>query len=238
MPTCLSKTRPSTERLAPLKKKSLRRVAAPRRAAGSVYRAPARSAIVTIATSDASMSCAYDFGGGVGAPASASAGKKPRPAITAMRAVEPGAPPVSVGSSRDGMSSDQSILKCGSTILSLRGRLSQIWKSSRRLGPARSSSGNISECEIPRPAVIHCASPPSPNRPDAPVLSQWSTMPWRTSVTVSKPRCGCLGKPGTLRPWYMFQPLAEPKSEPSGRPRSSSLGGPIESSPAGYLSSW
>ena len=36
--------------------------------------------------------------------------------------------------------------------------------------------------------------------------------PRRTMVTVSKPRCGCCGKPGTTSPWYMRQPSLPSKS--------------------------
>ena len=31
-----------------------------------------------------------------------------------------------------------------------------------------------------------------------PPESKWSTNPSRTTVIVSKPRCGCAGKPGTI----------------------------------------
>ena len=34
-----------------------------------------------------------------------------------------------------------------------------LWKSSSMLLPLVLSSGNISACEIPLPAVIHCTSP-------------------------------------------------------------------------------
>ena len=46
---------------------------------------------------------------------------------------------------------------------------------------------------MPWPAVSHCTSPP-PKRAVAPSESEWSMRPWRTIVTVSKPRCGCCGK--------------------------------------------
>ena len=39
-------------------------------------------------------------------------------------------------------------------------------------------------------------------------------------VTVSKPRCGCCGKPGTTSPWYMRQPSLPAKSCPMSRPAS------------------
>ena len=48
---------------------------------------------------------------------------------------------------------------------------------------------------MPSPAVSHCTSP-RPKRAVAPSESEWSMKPWRTNVTVSKPRCGCCGKPG------------------------------------------
>lgn len=78
-------------------------------------------------------------------------------------------------------------------------------------------------CHVGVPAVIHCVSP-SPNRPAHPIESLWSTWntrcqagsadthknthtirtsPWRATVTVSKPRWGCIGKPGTESPWYL-----------------------------------
>ena len=76
------------------------------------------------------------------------------------------------------------------------GRFSQIWNSSHGLGPSRSSSGNISQWTMPLPAVSHCTSP-RPKRAVAPSESEWSMKPCRTKVTVSKPRCGCCGKPGT-----------------------------------------
>ena len=58
-----------------------------------------------------------------------------------------------------GMSSDQNIVKCGSAILLRAGRLSQIWNSSSGLALSASSSGNISACMMPLPAVSHCTSP-------------------------------------------------------------------------------
>ena len=70
-----------------------------------------------------------------------------------------------------GMSSSHNIVKYGSTILSARGRLSQIWNSSSGLGCSRSSSGNISECTMPAPAVSHCTSP-RPKRAAAPSESE------------------------------------------------------------------
>mmetsp|Transcript_23742 Transcript_23742/g.64390 ORF Transcript_23742/g.64390 Transcript_23742/m.64390 type:complete len:288 (-) Transcript_23742:98-961(-) len=235
-PVCSLKTLPSAVSSEPLKKKTLRRVVTPPRAAGRVHLLLRSSLMVTMATSDSSTSRAYDAGGGVGTVSSSLASMKPRPATTAM--VVEAEPEPSDGSVACGISSLQSILKWGSAILSFLGRLSHIWKSSRRFSPSLLSKGNISLWEMPRPAVIHCASPPSPKRPAEPRESQWSTIPCRTRVTVSKPRCGCLGKPGTLLPWYMFHPVGDPKSEPSARPRRSSRGGPMLSSPRGYASSW
>jgi hypothetical protein len=69
------------------------------------------------------------------------------------------------------MSSAQSIVKCGSASLLRAGRFSQIWNSSSGFGPAVSSSGNISACTMPRPAVSHCTSPP-PKRAVAPSESE------------------------------------------------------------------
>ena len=56
--------------------------------------------------------------------------------------------------------------------------------------------------------------------------------PWRTNVTVSKPRCGCWGKPGTTLPWYMRQPSAPAKSMPRSRAASDAFG-PMCSLPSG-----
>ena len=100
---------------------------------------------------------------------------------------------------RLGIDSFQSIVKYGSTILSAAGRFIQIWNSSTVLSPVGESSGNISLCTTPRPAVIHCTSP-RPNRAAAPIESLWSMKPLRANVIVSKPRCGCSGKPGTVLP--------------------------------------
>ncbi|MNT11119.1 hypothetical protein D3C72_1459830 [compost metagenome] len=134
------------------------------------------------------------------------------------------------------MRSFQSMVKCGSTILWRAGRFSQIWNSSSGFGAVASSSGNISECTMPLPAVSHCTSPP-PKRAVAPSESEWSTRPLRTMVTVSKPRCGCEGKPGTVSPWYMLQPSLRLKSWPIWRP-ASEASGPMRPLPFGYASSW
>ena len=61
--------------------------------------------------------------------------------------------------------------------------------------------------------------------------------PRRTMVTVSKPRWGCCGKPGTTEPWYMRHPSFPAKSCPRLRPASDAAG-PSRSLPAGYASSW
>ena len=88
---------------------------------------------------------------------------------------------------------------------------------------------------MPRPAVSHCTSP-LPKRAVAPSESEWSMKPCRTIVTVSKPRCGCCGKPGTTSPWYIRQPSRPSKSWPMVRP-ASDASGPIRSLPRGYASS-
>jgi hypothetical protein len=116
-----------------------------------------------------------------------------------------------------GMSSAHSIVKCGSTIFERAGRFSQIWNSSMWLGLSSSSRGNISEWEIPAPAVTHCTSP-RPNLAAAPSESAWSMRPERTKVTVSKPRWGWAGQPGTTVPWYIDQPSLPLKSLPMLRP--------------------
>ena len=89
---------------------------------------------------------------------------------------------------------------------------------------------------MPLPAVSHCTSP-LPKRAVAPSESEWSMKPRRTSVTVSKPRCGCCGNPGTVAPWYMLQPSPPEKSWPMSRP-SSGASGPSRPLPRGYASSW
>jgi hypothetical protein len=129
------------------------------------------------------------------------------------------------------MVSDQNIVKYGSTILLRAGRFSQIWNSSSGLAACWCSSGNISECTTPRPAVSHCTSP-RPKRACAPSESEWSISPLRTMVTVSKPRCGCWGKPGTVAPWYRLQPSLRLKSCPMSRPASEAAG-PICALPSG-----
>ncbi len=167
---------------------------------------------VQMATS-ASGCEAHDSGGGasgLGAPGSA-----PATTVTVV------ARPASSWWTRRGMRSFHSMVKCGSTILLRAGRFSQIWNSSSGLGAVALSSGNISECTMPLPAVTHCTSPP-PNRAAAPSESEWSMSPLRTSVTVSKPRCGWPGKPGTVSPWYMLQPSLRLKSLPIWRPSSGS----------------
>jgi hypothetical protein len=56
--------------------------------------------------------------------------------------------------------------------------------------------------------------------------------PRRAIVTVSKPRCGWAGKPGTSSPWYMLQPSLRLKSAPRSRPANDATGA-IRSSPRG-----
>ena len=53
-----------------------------------------------------------------------------------------------------------------------------------------------------------------------------------TMVTVSNPRCGCEGKPGTVSPWYMLQPSLREKSCPMSRPASEAAGA-MRASPRG-----
>ena len=191
-------------------------------AAGSVQRAPGSRCSVQMATS-ASGWDAQDSGGGLsGASAPGSA---PATTVTVVRR------PSASRCCRRGMRSFHSMVKCGSTILFRAGRFSQIWKSSSGLGSVALSSGNISECWMPLPAVTHCTSPP-PKRAAAPSESAWSMSPLRTSVTVSKPRCGWPGKPGTVSPWYMLQPSLRLKSLPIWRPSSGTAGAKAPS-PAG-----
>ncbi len=213
---------PATLTLWPWKKYSLRRDAALAEG-GSVQRAPGSMRSVQIATS-ASACAAQESGGGASGSAASTAPlverwPSRRPAMTATSVTAPS--PLS--KNRCGMSSAHSIVKCGSAILLRAGRFSQIWNSSSGLALPVSSSGNISECTMPLPAVSHCTSPP-PKRAAAPSESEWSVRPLRTMVTVSKPRCGCDGKPGTACPWYMLQPSLRPKSWPMLRPASDASG--------------
>jgi hypothetical protein len=48
--------------------------------------------------------------------------------------------------------------------------------------------------------------------------------PLRRIVTVSKPRCGCWGNPGTISPWYIRHPSFPSKSWPMFRPASEAAG--------------
>ena len=89
---------------------------------------------------------AHDAGGGTGAACS--------PNLPATTVTWP-----SPSTGTLGIWLSQNIEKCGCTNLSLAGRLIQIWKSSSGFGPPTSSSGNISACTMPRPAVIHWTSP-------------------------------------------------------------------------------
>ena len=187
---------------------------------GSVQRAPGSIRIVQIARS-ASGRDAHESGGGArGPPAPGAPSTGPiRPAMLATSLFRPSAS-VAV---KLGTSSAQNIVKCGSAILLRAGRFSQIWNSSSGFGAFGSSSGNISACTMPLPAVSHCTSPP-PKRAAAPSESEWSISPLRTIVTVSNPRCGCPGKPGTVVPWYMLQPSLRLKSWPRLRPASGASG--------------
>ena len=115
--------------------------------------------------------------------------------------------------------------------MSSAGRLIQIWNSSSGLGRSVLSIGNISECTTPSPAVIHWTSP-GPKRAADPSESEWSMKPLRMTVMVSKPRCGCDGNPGTVRPWYIRQPSLPSKSWPRLRPANDAAGA-MRSVPAG-----
>src|SRR5699024_4624514 len=79
---------------------------------------------------------------------------------------------------------------------------------------------------------------PWPKRAAAPSESVWSTTPSRTTVTVSNPRCGCWGNPGTVVPWYMDQPSRPEKSWPICRPSSEAAGRMVVPSAAGNRSRW
>ena len=70
--------------------------------------------------------------------------------------------------------------------------LEQLGRVRARCGRA---AGTSRSARCPRPAVSHWTSP-RPKRAVAPSESEWSMNPRRTKVTVSKPRCGCWGKPG------------------------------------------
>ncbi len=56
--------------------------------------------------------------------------------------------------------------------------------------------------------------------------------PERLMVTVSKPRWGWRGKPGTTSPWYIDQPSRAEKSCPICRPASDAAGA-MRASPLG-----
>mmetsp|Transcript_56131 Transcript_56131/g.155430 ORF Transcript_56131/g.155430 Transcript_56131/m.155430 type:complete len:252 (-) Transcript_56131:220-975(-) len=151
-------------------------------------------------------SAAYESGGGLGGACSPGSS----PATSATSASAGAAPPPS---DKAGSSSLQNILKLGSAILERRGKLIQIWKSSSTFSALRSSKGNISAWLMPRPAVIHCTSPP-PKRPALPSESVWSIQPLRVTVIVSKPRCGC---PKSLPIWWPLSEAAGPSvSFPGG----------------------
>src|SRR3954470_10654242 len=126
------------------------------RVSGIDHDPPASSRTIQIATS-ASSRAAHELGGGDGGLASPIA-----PATTVTL------PP---GNSTTGMSLAHNMVKYGSTILSSAGRFSQIWNSSVGFGASDSTSGNISLCTIPAPAVSHWVSP-RPNRAIAPNESE------------------------------------------------------------------
>ena len=115
----------------------------------------------------ASARAAHELGGGGGVAFPSSA-----PATVTTRVARP----PSSRNACSGIVGPHSIVKWGSTILSARGRLSQIWNSSAGLPASRSRSGNISAWTIPRPAVIHWTSP-WPKRAVAPSESEWSMKP-------------------------------------------------------------
>ena len=127
------------------------------RAGGSVHFAPGASEINQIATS-ASAFAAHESGGGAGAFEPSSS---PATSVTSTP---------SAGRYR-GTSRSQNIVKYGAANFDFAGRFSQIWNSSSRFGFSVSSSGNISECTMPAPAVSHCTSP-RPNRAVAPSESE------------------------------------------------------------------
>mmetsp|Transcript_16878 Transcript_16878/g.59000 ORF Transcript_16878/g.59000 Transcript_16878/m.59000 type:complete len:271 (+) Transcript_16878:1451-2263(+) len=207
--------RSPTRSVVPLMKKSDRLM--PATVGGSVQLAPGSIVIVHTATW-LSGSAAHESGGGDCGTRSPSLPATARTTVFLLASSAEGNVSTTVFSLHI-------MRKCGLTNLDLAGRLSQIWKRSRSLGLSVWICGNISQCDSPAPAVIHCVSP-SEYRPAQPRLSEWSTVPLRTSVIVSKPRCGCSGKPGVFFPWYMFHAPGpvRPKSIPSLRPWS---GAPI-----------
>ena len=76
-----------------------------------------------------------------------------------------------------GRSSSHNIVKYGSTILSAAGQVQpDLEQLAAGSGSSRSSSGNISQCTMPLPAVSHCTSP-RPKRAVAPSESEWSMKP-------------------------------------------------------------
>ena len=82
----------------------------------------------------------------------------------------------------------------GSVILSLEGRLTQIWHISKVPPSLPNRSEWNSSWTMPLPAVIHCTSP-GPMTPLFPLESPCSTSPWKARVTVSNPRWGWLPTP-------------------------------------------
>ena len=97
-------------------------------------------------------SLAHECGGGGGGPLLT---PSTAPAFTVMTVDRPAASLwVTTGTI-----SLHSIVKWGSTILCFFGRFIQIWKSSTGFSVVCDSSGNISQCTMPLPAVIHWTSP-------------------------------------------------------------------------------
>jgi hypothetical protein len=105
---------------------------------------------VQIATSACAW-LAQESGGGLGG--AARSGRAPATHSSSARR-----PSASVSTWR-GIVSAQNIVKCGAANLLRAGRFSQIWNRSSGLGASVRSSGNISLCWMPRPAVSHCTSP-------------------------------------------------------------------------------
>mmetsp|Transcript_29394 Transcript_29394/g.82126 ORF Transcript_29394/g.82126 Transcript_29394/m.82126 type:complete len:201 (-) Transcript_29394:319-921(-) len=137
---------PATSSLSPSTKYSERLASFPALAGGSSNAPPGASWSIQTATS-ASSSHAQLLGGGRRAcfpPTS------PAQTVTVAR------PPSALTL---GICSAQCMVKNGSHILFLAGRLSQIWNRCAGLGWSSCSRGNISPCTTPPPAVIHCKSP-------------------------------------------------------------------------------
>ena len=160
---------------------------------GSVQRAPGAMRSVQIATSASGCAAHESGGGGSGADRLGAIGRSAR----RCRPPRSCGPAASVQrQARDVLGPEHREVRRAPSCCAPAGS-ARSGTAPADSAPSVSSSGNISECTMPLPAVSHCTSPP-PKRAVAPSESEWSIRPLRTIVTVSKPRCGWPGKPGTV----------------------------------------